>query len=150
LFRLLKTRLQKFAGLGWPQRWLILEALLSIAIARLMLALTPFSWIAPRLGQERAESGVSLPSEQIALARQIGWAVEAVTRRVAWRNKCLSQAIAAQMLLKRRNIPYTLYLGVAKDEHKDLAAHAWLRCGPAIITGRLGYQRFTVVSTFAA
>jgi hypothetical protein len=39
---------------------------------------------------------------------------------------------------------------VAKDNPQSLAAHAWLRCGPAIITGRLGYQRFTVVSTFAA
>lgn len=53
------------------------------------------------------------------------------------------------MMLRRRQIPSTLYLGVAKKEDGDLNAHAWLRTGDAIILGGGGLERFSVVSTFA-
>jgi hypothetical protein len=30
-----------------------------------------------------------------------------------------------------------------------MIAHAWLKCGEKFITGRKGYQKFVVVSSFA-
>jgi hypothetical protein len=41
-----------------------------------------------------------------------------------------------------------MFLGVNKDEEKNLTAHAWLKCGEIFITGKRGYQKFTVVSSF--
>jgi hypothetical protein len=54
-------------------------------------------------------------------------------------------------MLKRRRIAATLYLGVAKkkDQPEQLAAHAWLRCGDAILTGAAGHRQFAVVAVFA-
>lgn len=54
-------------------------------------------------------------------------------------------------MLKRRNIPGTVYLGVAinKTIPDKLSAHAWLRYGSAILTGADGHRQFTVVSTFS-
>jgi hypothetical protein len=54
-------------------------------------------------------------------------------------------------MLKRRNIPATVYLGVMKDESRPekLAAHAWVRCGEFILTGAKGHQQYTVVSKFS-
>lgn len=53
-------------------------------------------------------------------------------------------------MLKRRKIPSTLYLGLAKDEKKKdkLRAHAWLRCGSVILAGEREIDRFVVISTF--
>jgi hypothetical protein len=65
-----------------------------------------------------------------------------------WRSKCLTEAIATKRLLAKYNIRSTLFLGVAKDENQKLIAHAWLRCGPQIISGEAGYQKFTIVQKF--
>ena len=37
-------------------------------------------------------------------------------------------------MLRRRRVPSTLYLGVRRSG-PGLSAHAWLRSGPAIVTG---------------
>ena len=52
-------------------------------------------------------------------------------------------------MLRRRQIQSTLYLGLAKDASQSLQAHAWLRCGEDIITGKAGHERFSVISSFA-
>ncbi|MGD8781902.1 MAG: lasso peptide biosynthesis B2 protein [Ignavibacteria bacterium] len=52
-----------------------------------------------------------------------------------------------KLILKKRNIPSTLYLGVKKDDNK-MEAHAWLRIGDKIITGKNVSEDFTVISYF--
>lgn len=49
-------------------------------------------------------------------------------------------AIAGKMMLKRRKIPSTLYLGITRDVEKEnsLKAYAWLRSGIHILTGNKG------------
>jgi hypothetical protein len=66
-----------------------------------------------------------------------------------WPVKCLAEAIATQRMLGRRKIPSTLYLGLAKKGSDQIIAHAWLRCGDQVITGKRGMKNFTVVSSFA-
>jgi len=46
-------------------------------------------------------------------------------------------------------ISSTLYIGVGKDEERKLTAHAWLRCGPFIVTGKEEMKRFTPVAFFS-
>jgi hypothetical protein len=52
-------------------------------------------------------------------------------------------------MLGRRNVQSTLYLGLAKDEKDQMVAHAWVRCGNKIVTGKAGMERFTVVACFS-
>ncbi|NOZ05052.1 MAG: lasso peptide biosynthesis B2 protein [Chloroflexi bacterium] len=141
--------LRKLRELSWADRGLLLEASLWLGVARLALLTIPFRWIAPYLGQQKAESGPEIgPFPEDAVLR-IGWAVRSVARRTPWESACLAQAIAADRMLQRRGIPGTLYLGMAKGETDEWQAHAWLRCGPHILTGQQGHERFVVVSTFA-
>jgi hypothetical protein len=81
----------------------------------------------------------------------IGRAVRSAAANTPWKSVCLPQAVAGQWMLKRRRIAATLYLGVAKKDAdpEQLAAHAWLRCGDAILTGTAGHRQFTVVASFA-
>jgi hypothetical protein len=41
-------------------------------------------------------------------------------------------------MLKRRKIPFTLYLGLTRDQKrgKNLTAPAWLRSGNIVLTGK--------------
>jgi len=141
--------LWKLRELSWADRGLLLEAVWWLGLARLALLIVPFRWIAPYLGRQKAETGPDLGAHPEEEVLRIGWAVRATARRTPWESTCLAQAIAANRLLRRRGISSTLYLGMAKDERDEWQAHAWLRCGPHVLTGGPGHERFAVVTTFA-
>jgi hypothetical protein len=83
------------------------------------------------------------------LLKSVSVAISRASRYVPWRCKCYEQAIAAKVILRGYGLETTLYYGVAKDPDNKLIAHAWVRCGDYIVTGRPGMKRFTVVGTFA-
>ena len=139
----------KFMRLPFAEKLLLQEAALFMALARSAILLIPFRRIAPLLGRERLESPLEITRLQDFKAKQIGWAVVTMSYRTFWQSTCLVQAVAAQLMLNRRGIPGTLYLGAVKDKENKLHAHAWVRCGKSILTGAEGHQRFSVISTFA-
>lgn len=51
--------------------------------------------------------------------------INAATKRLPWESKCFERALAAKLMLRRRNMNGKLYLGV-KKEGKKFVAHAWL------------------------
>ena len=145
---MLAQRSRKFAQLPLREKFLLIEATTLLGLARLALWFVPFRRIVSLLGNMRAESSVELTSAQAARAKQIGWAVGTMSRHSLWKYTCLAQAVAAQAMLKRRGVPSTLYLGVAKDDEENFTAHAWVRSGRAILTGAPGHDQYTVVAAF--
>jgi hypothetical protein len=150
-FKSLPDVLAKWRRRTAVERRLLIEAFLLLGVARLSLLVLPFKWLAATLGRHKSETSAEMNPSDIGCARMIGQAVCAAANYTPWKSVCLPQAVAAQWMLKRRHISGTLYLGVAKNEAKPmkLAAHAWLRCGNLILTGREGHRKFTVVSTFS-
>jgi hypothetical protein len=102
------------------------------------------------LKQEASTLDILNP-EQSADVEKIGWSLRAVSARTPWESACLTQALAGMVMLQRRGIQAFLLLGVSRaDSGPDsMAAHAWLKCGEAIVTGAGGHERFIVISTFA-
>jgi hypothetical protein len=147
----LQDTLEKWRRRSGAERILLLEAFLLLGVARLAVIVLPFRWLARSLGIHMKITDGPMASDDLRLARTIGGAVRSAARYTPWTSLCLPQAVAAKWMLKRRRIAGTLYLGVVKDETKaeKLTAHAWLRCGPAILTGAKGHQQYTVVSTFS-
>ncbi|MFX4263225.1 lasso peptide biosynthesis B2 protein [Pelotomaculum propionicicum] len=141
-------KLIKFIRLPWPEKCLYTEAFYLTGVVRLAILLLPFRWLAPHLGQHMVESPQEEDAAAIEAARRVGLAVETVSRHSPWESKCLVQAIAGKILLRRRGIGSTLYLGVDRDDAKILIAHAWLRCGGLVLTGGQGREHFTVVGKF--
>lgn len=143
--------------LGLPLRekfWLLLLFFLS-GVTRAVLLTLPFRSLAPFLGNhyQKVELSPIVSQAQLQLARQIGQCCETIARYTPWESKCLVQAIMATALLKWYCIPYVLHLGVAKSDQpgdEKLLAHAWVKVGPSVITGRAGHQNFCVVSTFVS
>ena len=62
------------------------------------------------------------------------WAVELASRYVP-RATCLTQALAAQVLLARRGCPARLTIGVAKSQEEQIEAHAWIESHGQILIG---------------
>src|ERR1700677_4123349 len=104
-------RLRKFLSRSWPDRLLLLEALAWLTLAKMLIHGIPFRWLAARLGRRMAQSPETVGEPERALARRVGWAVEAVARPSPIQFACFPQAIAAKWMLRRRGLSSTLYLG---------------------------------------
>ena len=149
------TWLHKLAALSWADRWLLVEVFVLLGVAWLALRVVPFRRLARRLGSLHSETSTDAPPAQLAQAQRVRLAIARVAPRTPWESNCFPQALAAKFWLQRHGIPSTLYLGVALNKTDDSApeqapmeAHAWLRCGPLVVTGARGSERFTVVARF--
>lgn len=135
----------------WRGRWLVLDVLVLLGATRLALLVVPFRRLASALGPADSESPDEVDDVALAEARRIAWAIRAVSRRTPWPSTCFPQALTALILLRRRGIPGTLYLGAAfRPDGVGLEAHAWLRCGPIDVTGGRGDRRFATLARFGA
>ena len=144
------TALRTALRLSWRDWWTVAEATAWLALARLAILLVRFPALSRRLGARMHESTQVDDDRRRPVLRRIRWAIGAVSRRAPWRCKCLEQAVAAKMMLRRRGLASTLYLGVAREESgPSVQAHAWLRCGSYYVTGGEERARYAVVSTFA-
>ncbi len=144
-------RLQTLRRLPWRERGLLLEAFVLLGAARLAILLVPFHRLAGHLGRLHAETPAEVSPVELAQARRIGWAVVRAACVTPWVSNCFPQALAARLMLRRRAIAATLYLGVAlsgSSDQRTMEAHAWLRCGSLIITGGPGHERYTITARF--
>jgi hypothetical protein len=73
---------------------------------------------------------------------QFVWAVRAVSNCVPGAT-CLTQALAAQMILTRAGYAPRVEIGVAKNERNKFQAHAWLVLGEQVLVGGGGVERYT-------
>lgn len=153
--RSLVARWRKVAALPWADRWMLAHVFFLLGVARLALRLIPFRRLARHLGPLQVETPADAPPDHLAQAQQVGLALVRVSPHTPWTSNCFPQALVAKYWLRRRGIPSTLYLGVLltkaeadSDAVTGMAAHAWLRCGPLLVTGGRGHERFTVTAFF--
>jgi hypothetical protein len=143
--------LGKYLALSGRERRMLMEASLLLVAARTTIRCIPMRWYAPVLlgthNEETSWSDGKRPDARIP--EQVRWAVDLMSRRMPWRKKCFPGAMAAHLMLRRRGIPSTLYLGVCKRDGSTLEAHSWLRCGAIFVTGGTG-EGYSLVATFAA
>jgi hypothetical protein len=115
-------------------------------LAKLVILFISFKKIASWIGQLQLESTYDLDSTD--MPTKIELAVRRACRYTLHKSKCYDQALTAKVLLKQTRLPATIYFGLAKESDKQLIAHAWVRCGKSIISGRAGMERFTVIVCF--
>lgn len=130
-------------GLPWL---LLLEAAGWLGIARACVLLMPYRWVVALLSLRDWDIGPSKPGEAQGVIESVTRAIATASRHTPWHNNCLARAIATKVMLRRRRVASTLYLGV-RVEDGALTAHAWLKCDRAVPTGNDGPSNYTVVWT---
>jgi hypothetical protein len=105
-----------------------------LTVATLAHRLAPFRYLALTLGSCQREVPESSSPREANLSLRVSRGIQAAANRLPWHTSCLIRAVAAKWMLRRRGVPSTLYLG-ARSSGSGLAAHAWLRTGPSIVTG---------------
>ena len=145
----LVNKVNKFLKMSCTDKDILIGAFLLTGIIRFSILFVTFSKLAKLCGKYDEESTYNLPDKQISIGNKVGYLVYSVSKYTPWESKCLVKALTAQIMLRKKKISSTVYLGVAKDENKKLIAHAWLRCGKNIITGNDERYGFTTVAKFA-
>lgn len=138
----IRRKLATLRRLSWSDRAMMAEAVIALAIARLVIIFIPFRGYAAWL--RKAPAG---PPPSDVLVRRVRRAVEGGARNVPWNAVCLPQAMAAKALLARRGHPSSLHLGLRQKDSK-LDAHAWLEAGGTIVVGARGMQEMTPIARF--
>src|SRR5690606_28371979 len=107
----IRRRLTRFAQVDNGQRLMLVEAAVGLLLARLALVFVPFPKLARRLGEfvpptdpRAVRMREPHDAAQTVLAERVGWAVTRAARHVPFKAVCLPQAMAAQVMLKRRGV----------------------------------------------
>src|SRR5687767_13339333 len=126
--------LLNFLQLTTTEKLLILKSFFVVLAIRILLWLVPvkrlqglFTWNF----EEKSDVSESDWAKIISIVRS----VKSVSRFVPMAT-CLTQALAASLLIRRCGQRSDLKIGVAKDDKAQLIAHAWLEKDGRIILGR--------------
>ena len=117
------------------------ETVIISALVRLCLLNGKYNF--PR---HSAKSEGSVPSRTVL--NNVVLAVTRIAKYTPWRCLCYEQSLTTQVMLARRNIHSTLFLGVSHDSHDKLIAHAWLQVKEEVLMGDGDLSRFCIVATF--
>ena len=119
-------------------------ALAAVTLVRAGLRFLPLpAWerMAERLSGSPPADGT--PS---ATAQDVAWAVRSASRVVPGAT-CLTQALAAKLVLSRRGYSSRLRIGVARGPGHRLRAHAWLEANGVVVVGGSRVEEFTPLGT---
>lgn len=122
--------------LSGSERGLLLTGSVLVLSVRVALWVLPSRWII-RFVTKLASPPVPLSANaKRGNEQQILWAVDAASRRIPDAS-CLTQAIAALLLMRRHGYTARFCVGVARAPGGALDAHAWLERDGRVLIGRM-------------
>ena len=134
-------RLHRFLLLPASDRRLLVNASILLVTIRVGLTLLPFRTVRGLLAaliewHHRFQGTNRFSTERIV------WAVELAGRLIPRASTCLTQALAAQVLLLRWDHPALVHIGTSKGEG-ELRAHAWVESGGNVVIGEYDLEQYT-------
>jgi hypothetical protein len=122
----LTRKLTKFRALTWPEKRLLLTAMLQLPLFWMglrLLGFQPFqAWLD---GAQARRSVTSQPPLSLAEMIAMGTLVNIAARYAPGPATCLTRSLLLRWLLRRRGTPTDLRIGVQLNQGR-LDAHAWV------------------------
>jgi hypothetical protein len=145
IFRKIKT----FVRLPRETKILFAEAMFTSAWVKLTLKFFSFNKAMAWLGAVNQESVADTNAGTLLTRQRIKRVLTLCNRYAPWPTECYTLSLTGKLLLKRRNISSTLYIGFNKDGTGKYKGHAWLRANETYISGWKEAAPFTVHSMFS-
>jgi hypothetical protein len=124
--------------LSLPESILLLATFSVLAAVRVGLFLLPFRILLQILGDISQTSRISTQVYRGTDAiRKVVWAVEVSSRYMPGGAKCLARALTTKVLLNWHGYTPDLRIGIAKSDHGQLEAHAWIEYQGRVVIGNL-------------
>lgn len=143
-----RGRLRRLLALPPGERFRTLEAAAMLTLVSAALRTLPFRLVVRCCGDLDA----SVPSPDRVQSREaaaVSRAILRAARHLPWRPSCLRRAVAGRLMLNRRGIPATLFLGVTTGDGGVVEAHAWLCAGSVAVAGTRVAARYAPIARFS-
>ncbi|MDB5110536.1 MAG: stage sporulation protein [Mucilaginibacter sp.] len=128
---------------------LFAEALVTSACVRFTLSFLPFKIVKGWLGKTNTRPDIELSPAQLLQIKKTYHMLKLCDKYAFWKTECYTLALTGKILLRRRDIPSTLYIGWKKDNGK-YEGHAWLKtANDAVISGNMDLTQFQVNAYFS-
>jgi hypothetical protein len=119
---------------------ILLEAAVCLLAARFALASLSYRHLT-RLFTKRPRTPELIDEERRQVREKVQTALEGSLIWLPFRTTCFHRAIAAQAMLRHRNIGSTLCYGAVTSSDRRLQTHVWLQDGTEGIVGHLVAER---------
>jgi hypothetical protein len=141
------STLYKFLHQTPPRRGLLLEAALSLILARLALRILPFRHLKPFFN--RPVKGPQMNGRQRErLRKEVAWAIDRTAKILPGETVCFPRGIAAQAMLRRRGVGVSLYYGVTIPSDRGPIAHVWVQDGMQGVVGHCDTAIYHVLARY--
>jgi hypothetical protein len=133
----------RFLNLPHAKQMLLIQVVALLGAIRLGVWLVPFGTIRRVLGRiaRRGSLNSSAEEEATAIARVVQ-AVETAGRHCPAIATCLTQALAAHVLIGRAGYQSDLRIGITRDDRGKFVAHAWLENNGKVLIGDIGLSNY--------
>jgi hypothetical protein len=138
--------LHKFTCLPPADRRLLVTAAIVLGLVGAALRLVSFKKLL-HLTEEFSHTTSHRQNPFPPSSERITWAVAAVSRRIPFLSRCLTQAVAAKILLTRCGHPALMRIGVSRNENGRLEAHAWVESQGVVVIGAPAVDHFIPLSS---
>jgi hypothetical protein len=128
-------RIAKLLRLPPSDRRLLMMSVFVLGAVRLGLWLLPFQTVRRLINSMTRSTNHPHQHDKIPIDA-VTWAIGVASRSIPSAT-CLTQALAAQVLLVRHGYPAQIRIGVTKDLRGHLGAHAWVESQGRIVIGDL-------------
>ena len=144
-------KLASFFKVSNRAKWLFFEALCLIGLARIATKFYSFQRLLEILGTHSTKTTEEpLTIDEKRHYYEYTKAINRAARVSFWHTMCYEQALTAKLMLRRRKVPSTIYIGMhRKEENQELEGHAWLRVQDFIVTGNTDLSKYVVVGVFS-
>jgi hypothetical protein len=131
-------RLQKFLALKPADQRILIYALCLVIFARVILWVVPFSKVNRRLA-------APVRARTIRSRRDIDYFMTAIARASKYvpGATCLTQSLAARLLLARSGFDAKLRFGARRNDAGAFEAHAWIESNGKIISQPAAVSHFS-------
>ena len=140
-------RLAKFFRMPAVERRYLIEAALSLVVARFALRWLPYRRLSRLLERAPRQPEVT-GAEREQLRKGVQWAIDRAAPYLPGEIVCFPRAVAAQQMLRRRRVGTTVYYGANTLPERGLTAHVWLQDGSVGVVGDRSAQDYHIMARY--
>ena len=148
MIRKIARKVLRFSRFPKAVKLLFVEALFTSLWVKISLKFFPFKRVLTWQGAVNKESDRNPQPDTLFIRKNIKTALQLCNRYSLWPTECYTLSLTGKLLLRRRNISSTIYIGFKKDEGK-YKGHAWLRANDIYISGFKESKEFQVTLLFS-
>ena len=141
-------KIKSFTSVPWSTRLLFAEAVFTSVYVKITLILLPYRKVAKWLGVSGKLNTTTREEQSLKIIEKVRFAIRLCDKYTPWPTECYTRALTGKIILNRRKIDSTLFLGFCREATGEMKGHAWLQSSGLIVTGFCDFSKYSVLTSF--